>query len=104
LITDPAQDTAPGWPKDGKWVYFMERAIKLVLISEKIRSTMKGAELQADESRTIVGNKEQPIRVFVVIDVWSRLWPSTVVGKRSYHNTRNRFETFGTGWLSNEFL
>jgi hypothetical protein len=26
-----------------------------------------------------------------VIDVWSRLWPSTVVGKRSYHNTRDLF-------------
>ena len=45
------------------------------------------AELQADEIRTIVGGKEQPIWVFVVIDVWSRLWPSTVVGKRSYRNT-----------------
>src|SRR5262249_31628255 len=48
-------------------------------------------ELQADEIRTIVGNKEQPIWVFVVIEVWSRLWPSTAVGKRSYHNTRELF-------------
>ena len=48
-------------------------------------------ELQADEIRTIVGGKEQPIWVFVVIDVWSRLWPSTVVGKRSYHNTLDLF-------------
>ena len=45
------------------------------------------AELQADEIQTIVGGKEQPIWVFAVIDVWSRLWPSTVVGKRSYRNT-----------------
>jgi transposase-like protein len=45
------------------------------------------AELQADEIRTIVGGKEQPVWVFAVIDVWSRLWPSTVVGKRSYQNT-----------------
>src|SRR3990172_4364562 len=44
-------------------------------------------ELQADEIRTIVGGKKQPIWVFAVIDVWSRLWPSTVVGKRSYQNT-----------------
>jgi hypothetical protein len=29
--------------------------------------------------------------VFVVIDVWSRLWPSTVVGKRSYRNTLDLF-------------
>jgi transposase-like protein/IS1 family transposase len=44
-------------------------------------------ELQADEIKTIVGSKEQPIWAFAVIDVWSRLWPSTVVGKRSYQNT-----------------
>jgi transposase-like protein len=40
-------------------------------------------ELQADEIKTIVGGKEQPIWVFVVIDVWSRLWPSIVVRERS---------------------
>jgi transposase-like protein/IS1 family transposase len=44
-------------------------------------------ELQADEIRTIVGGKEQPIWIFAVIEVWSRFWPSTVVGKRSYQNT-----------------
>ena len=58
--------------------------------SRKIKR-LSGAELQADEIRTIVGNKEQPIWVFVVIEVWSRLCPSTVVGKRSYHNTRDLF-------------
>jgi transposase-like protein len=41
-------------------------------------------ELQADEIRTIVGGKERPIWIFAVIEVWSRFWPSTVVGKRSY--------------------
>jgi len=51
-------------------------------------------ELQADEIRTIVGSKEQPIWVFVVIDVWSRLWPSTVIGKRSYRNTLDLFRDF----------
>jgi transposase-like protein/IS1 family transposase len=49
------------------------------------------AELQADEIRTIVGGKEQSIWVFVVMDVWSRLWPSTVVGNRSYRNTLDLF-------------
>jgi IS1 family transposase len=37
--------------------------------------------------RTIVGGKEQSIWVFVVIDVWSRLWPSTAIGRRIYRNT-----------------
>src|SRR5215831_11744520 len=53
---------------------------------QKIRS-LSIPELQADEIRAIVGSKEQPIWVFVVIDVWSRLWPATVVGQRSYRNT-----------------
>ena len=44
-------------------------------------------ELQADEIRTIVRGKEQPIWVFAVIDVWSRLFPSTTVGGRRYRNT-----------------
>ena len=38
-----------------------------------------------------MGNKEQPIWVFVAIDVWSRLWPSTMIGKRSYRDTLNLF-------------
>ena len=48
-------------------------------------------ELQADEIRTIIGGREEAIWVFVVLDVWSRLWPSTVVGKRTYRNTLNLF-------------
>ena len=48
-------------------------------------------ELQADEIKTIVGSKEAPIWIFTVIEVWSRLWPSTVVGKRSYQNTLSLF-------------
>jgi transposase-like protein/IS1 family transposase len=49
------------------------------------------AELQADEIQTIVGGKDGPIWIFVVFDVWSRLWPSMLVGKRSYHNTLSLF-------------
>ncbi len=48
-------------------------------------------EVQADEIKTIVGNKEQPMWIFAVIDVWSRLWPSTVIGKRTYQNTLSLF-------------
>jgi transposase-like protein/IS1 family transposase len=49
-------------------------------------------ELQADEIRTIVGGKEQPVWVLTTIDVWSRLWPSTIVGRRSYRNTLALFQ------------
>jgi hypothetical protein len=44
-------------------------------------------ELQADEIRTMVGRKKHPSWIFTTIDVWSRLWPATVVGRRSYRNT-----------------
>ena len=58
--------------------------------NRKIKGLSIG-ELQADEIRTIVGGTEQSIWIFVVIDVWFRLWPSTVVGKRSYRNTVDLF-------------
>jgi IS1 family transposase len=45
------------------------------------------SELQADEIRTFIHGKEQPIWIFAAIEVWSRLWPSTVVGRRSYRST-----------------
>ena len=49
-------------------------------------------ELQADEIRTIIKGKQQPIWVFAAIEVWSRLWSSTVVGRRSYQNTLALFQ------------
>jgi transposase-like protein len=45
------------------------------------------SELQADEIRTIIHGKKRPIWIFAAIEVWSRLWPSTVVGRRSYRST-----------------
>ena len=47
----------------------------------------RATELQADEIRTITQGKQQPIWIFAAIEVWSRLWSSTVVGRRSYQNT-----------------
>lgn len=49
-------------------------------------------ELQADEIRTMVGgNEHPPVWIFAAIEVWSRLWPATVVGRRSYRNTLTLF-------------
>ena len=50
------------------------------------------SELQADEICTLVGGKDQPpVWIFAAIEVWSRLWPSTVIGKRSYRKTLTLF-------------
>ena len=44
-------------------------------------------ELQADEIRSFAGSKDRQAWIFAAIEVGSRLWPSTVVGRRSYRNT-----------------
>jgi len=44
-------------------------------------------ELQADEIRSFARGKTWPTWIFVALEVWSRLWPATVVGRRSYRNT-----------------
>jgi IS1 family transposase len=43
-------------------------------------------ELQADEIQTIALDKPRPAWVFTTLEVWSRLWVSTVVGRRSRRN------------------
>ena len=45
-------------------------------------------ELQLDEIRTFLDRKKRPIWIITVIEVWSRLWPSCVLGRRSYRNIR----------------
>ena len=65
----------------GSCRHFNDRKIKGIAITE----------LHADEIRTIIYDKEQPIWIFATIDVWSRLWPATVVGRRGYRNTLTRF-------------
>jgi IS1 family transposase len=45
-------------------------------------------ELQLDEIRAFLATRERPVWIFAAIEVWSRLWPSTLVGSRCYRNTR----------------
>jgi transposase-like protein len=72
------------WTTVHRW---LERAAAGCRFSNRRINRLSVVELQADEIKTIVGSKEAPIWIFAVIEVWSRLWPSTVVGKRSYQNT-----------------
>jgi hypothetical protein len=37
--------------------------------------------------KSIIHDKEPPIWIFATIEVWSRVWPSIVVGRRSYRKT-----------------
>ena len=45
-------------------------------------------ELQADELCTFVGSKSRPTWLFATIEVCSRLWASSLVGRRSFRNTK----------------
>ena len=45
-------------------------------------------ELQADELYTFIGSKSRPMWLFATIEVCSRLWASSLVGHRSYRNTK----------------
>ena len=56
--------------------------------NDRVIKDLEITELQADELRTFVGSKERSAWVFTAIDVWSRLWVSSRVGRRSYKNTR----------------
>ena len=55
--------------------------------TEKTTTGLEISELQADELCTYVGKKEKSTWIFTALDVWSRFWPATVVGRRSYRNT-----------------
>ena len=74
-----------GWNTVDRW---LERAADSChRFNDRTIAGLALEELQADEIRTIVGGKQQPIWVFAAIDVWSRLWPATVLERRSYRNT-----------------
>jgi transposase-like protein/IS1 family transposase len=73
------------WNTVARW---LERAASVCRRFSHGRTTgFVATELQADEIRSFTGGKSRPTWVFAAIEVWSRLWTSTVVGRRSYRNT-----------------
>ena len=49
-------------------------------------------ELQADEIQTIALDNVCPTWIFTTLEVWSRLWVSTVIGRRSRHHANQLFQ------------
>ena len=74
-----------GWNTIDRW---LRRAAEY---AQRFNHERTGAielfELQADEIRTFAQRKAWPTWVFTSMEVCSRLWVSTVVGRRSYRNT-----------------
>ena len=73
------------WNTVARW---LERAASVCRqVSDGWPTGFVAEERQADEIRSFTGGKTRPTWVFAAIAVWSRLWTSTVVGRRSYWNT-----------------
>ena len=73
------------WNTVARW---LERAASVCRHFSHGRTTgFATHELQADEIRSFTRGKTRPTWVFAAIEVWSRLWTSTVVGRRNYRNT-----------------
>ena len=72
------------WNTVARW---LERATVCRRFNHGRTTGFVATELQADEIRSFTGGKTRPTWVFAAIEVWSRLWTSTVVGRRSYRNT-----------------
>ena len=78
-----------GWNTVHRW---LERAGEICLrFNEKNLKGFELKEFQADEIRAFAGGKEKVVWIFAGIEVVSRLWPATVVRKRSYRNTLGLF-------------
>ena len=64
------------WNTVARW---LEKAADVCRGFNQRRTAEFGVEeLQADEIRSFAGGKTRPTWIFVAIEVWSRLWPSTV--------------------------
>ncbi len=62
-------------------------------------------ELQADEIRTFIGRKDRAIWIFATIEVSSRLWPTSVIGRRIHESARNVIaEALNRGTVGNRLL
>jgi transposase-like protein len=74
------------WGTVSRWVELA------ALFAERFnRQKIKGFvihELQADEIRTYVGNKEHVVWILTALEVWSRLWITVGVGRRNYRNVK----------------
>ena len=62
-------------------------------------------ELQADEIRSFLLHKRMEVWIHTIIEVWSRLWLSAVVGRRTARNIRRSLqESLERGRLTQRFL
>ena len=68
---------------------WLERAARFARLFNKAKTPgYVLRELQLDEIRDFLWSKKRPTWIFAAIEVWSRLWPATVLGSRTLKNTK----------------
>jgi len=78
------------WNTVSRWLELAAKHCRV--FNEKHLKGYELRELQADEIQTFVGRRDKNCWVFTILEVWSRLWLSFVVGRRSYANTKKVFD------------
>jgi transposase-like protein len=82
-----ALDLTPGTVS--RW---LERASNYATTFSDVKVTgLNPVEFQSDELRAQARNKKQPLWAYTAVEVWSRLWTSTLVGRRTLRNTLHHF-------------
>jgi IS1 family transposase len=62
-------------------------------------------ELQADEICTFIDSRKKQTWIHTVLEVWSRLWIGSIVGRRSYRNVKSVIsEAVSNGRFTHRFL
>ncbi len=79
------------WSTVARWIERAAAAAHRFNRSRTARVVLR--EIQLDEMRSFLVSKKRTTWVFAAIEVWSRLWPATVVGARNYRNTRELVTT-----------
>ncbi len=81
-----ARVTELSWNTVARW---QERAARTArrFNDEKLRG-FDLLELQADELRAFVGRKDRTIWIFATLEVSSRLWATSLIGRRSHESAR----------------
>ena len=78
-VTDHSRNTIARW---------LERASTAAArFNQRMVRDFDIIELQADELGTFIGSKRGTLWLFATIEVCSRLWAGSVLGRRSYRNT-----------------
>ena len=79
-VTGHSRDTIARW---------LERASTAAkCFNQRMLRDFDILELQADELCTFVGSKRSTLWLFATLEVCSRLWAGSVLGRRSYRNTK----------------